>query len=70
MLFRSQGTNATARQKNFRDKGFDAILVKNEKGMYRVIVSSFDTKEAAQESRDLVKLKYDVNDAWILENQY
>lgn len=65
-----QGTNATARQKNFRDKGFDAILVKNEKGMYRVIVSSFDTKEAAQESRDLVKLKYDVNDAWILENQY
>ena len=55
---------------HFHDKVFNAILVKNEKGMYRVIVSSFDTKEAAQESRDLIKLKYDVNDAWILENQY
>ena len=65
-----QTTNANSCQRKFNDKGYDALLVKNEKGMFRVIATSFDTKDEAASSRDQIKIKYDVNDAWILENQY
>ena len=53
------------------NKGYNAVLAKNEVGMLRVIVSSFSTKEEAIASREAVKSRFapDFKDAWILENE-
>lgn len=63
-------TNARALKDRMVSKGYNAVLAKNEYGMLRVIVSSFNTREEAAASRDAVKARFspDFKDAWLLEN--
>jgi cell division septation protein DedD len=65
-------TNAYALKERMQNAGYKAILAQNEEGMLRVIVSSFDEKADAADSRDAIKAKYAPNfqDAWLLERQY
>ncbi len=64
-------TNARALREKMTDKGYNAVLAKNEMGMLRVIVSSFATREEAAASREAIKARFapDFKDAWILENE-
>ena len=64
-------TNARALREKMTNKGYNAVLAKNEVGMLRVIVSSFSTREEAIASREAVKSRFapDFKDAWILENE-
>ena len=64
-------TNARTLREKMTNKGYNAVLAKNEVGMLRVIVSSFSTKEEAIASREAVKSRFapDFKDAWILENE-
>ena len=61
-----------ALKERMQNAGYKAILAQNEEGMLRVIVSSFDEKADAADSRDAIKAKYAPNfqDAWLLERQY
>lgn len=63
-------TNATSLKEKMGQRGFNAILAQNEKGMYRVIVASFQDRADASEERDRIKAKYapEFQDAWLLEN--
>lgn len=61
-------TNAYSLKERMQDEGYKALLGENEQGMLRVIVSSFDTKADAIESRDGIRSQF--HDAWILERQY
>lgn len=65
-------TNATALKARMADEGYNPILAQNELGMLRVIVSSFDNKADAADSRDALKDRFAPNfaDAWLLERQY
>ncbi|WP_080904649.1 SPOR domain-containing protein [Parabacteroides sp. Marseille-P3160] len=65
-------TNAYALKERMQNEGYSPILGQNEQGMLRVIVTSFDNKADAAESRDAIKAKYAPNfqDAWLLERQY
>jgi len=46
-------------------KNYNAVLALNEKGMYRVIVATYDTYNEAAAVRDA--LRSDIPDAWILK---
>jgi len=61
-------TNAYSLKERMQGEGYKALLGENEQGMLRVIVSSFDTKADAIESRDAIRSQF--SDAWILERQY
>jgi cell division protein FtsN len=63
-------TNATSLKSRMEKDGFTVYLAQNAKGMYRVIVATFDDKASAAAERDRVKDKYYPNfqDAWILDN--
>ncbi len=50
------------------NKGYSAQIAQNEKGMYRVIASSFDERSSAINSRDQLRNTYP--DAWILYRTY
>ncbi|MEG1544783.1 MAG: SPOR domain-containing protein [Tannerellaceae bacterium] len=65
-------TNAYSLKDRMQNDGYNAVLGENEQGMLRVIVSSFDEKADAADSRDAIKSKYAPNfqDAWLLERQY
>ncbi|MDH6534291.1 SPOR domain-containing protein [Parabacteroides sp. 52] len=65
-------TNAYSLKERMQNDGYNAVLGQNEQGMLRVIVSSFDNKADAAESRDKIKSKYAPNfqDAWLLERAY
>ena len=65
-------TNAFSLKERMVGEGHKAVVAENEKGMLRVIVSSFDSKADAVRSRDSIKSKYKPNfhDAWLLERQY
>ena len=65
-------TNAYSLKERMQNDGYNAVLGQNEQGMLRVIVSSFDSKADAVDSRESIKRKYapNFNDAWILERQY
>lgn len=65
-------TNAYSLKERMQNAGYHAVLGENEKGMLRVIVSSFDDKADAAASRDAIKAKYAPNfqDAWILQREY
>ncbi len=65
-------TNAYALKERMQNDGYNAVLGENAQGMLRVIVSSFDNKADAADSRDAIKAKYAPNfqDAWLLERQY
>ena len=59
--------NAMGLQQQLRSAGYDAQIVKNEeRNMYRVIATTFDTKEEAIASRNDLQLKY--AGAWLLYN--
>lgn len=61
-------TNAYSLKERMQGEGYRALLGENEQGMLRVIVSSFDNKADAIESRDGIRSQF--HDAWILERQY
>lgn len=65
-------TNAYSLKERMQKAGYNAVLGENEQGMLRVIVSSFDNKADAAESRDAIKAKYapEFQDAWLLERAY
>ncbi len=65
-------TNATSLKSRMMSQGYDAILAQNEAGMYRVIATSFNTKEEAVRSRETIKSIFSpaFQDAWILERTY
>ena len=57
--------NATGLQQQLKTAGYDAQIVKNEeRNMYRVIATTFDTKEEASASRNDLQTKY--AGAWLL----
>ncbi|KXB32867.1 sporulation and cell division repeat protein [Bacteroidales bacterium KA00251] len=62
-------TNAYSLKERMEADGYTPILARNESGMLRVIVTSFDSREAAAQSRDAIKQRYAPNfqDAWLLE---
>ncbi len=65
-------TNARSLRERMLGEGFPAILAQNEEGMYRVIVTSFDTKSEAVTSRESIKSRFAplFSDAWILMRAY
>ena len=70
----SSKSNADNLRSTLVDEGYTAIVVQNpETGMYRVICSSFDTKEAAAEARAQFKADHpqnaDFQKAWLLYNK-
>ena len=59
--------NAIGLQRQLKDAGYNAQIVKNEeRNMYRVIATTFDTKEEAAASRNDLETKY--HGAWLLYN--
>ena len=65
-------TNAKSLKERMIREGYRAMLAQNEQGQFRVIVTSFDNKEEAVNSREAIKAKYAplFQDAWILERTY
>lgn len=57
--------NAEGLQQRLRNAGYNAQIVKNDdRNMYRVVASTFDTKSEAVASRDQLRASYP--DAWLL----
>jgi len=46
------------------DDGYPAVLVQNEKLIFRIVVASFQSKEEADKKLDLLKKTF--SEAWIL----
>lgn len=66
-------TNARSLKERMVSEGFAfAMLAQNEQGMYRVIITSFDTKDEAVRSREDIKARFAplFSDAWILQRAY
>lgn len=61
-------TNATSLKTRMIAQGYNALLAQNEQGLYRVIATSFDSKEEAVRSREAIKSMFTplFQDAWIL----
>jgi cell division protein FtsN len=64
-------TNAKSLRDRMEDQGYKPILAQNEKGMYRVIVASFDERSKAVVERDNIKERFapEFFDAWLLEQE-
>ena len=64
-------TNATSLKDRMTNKGYQAFLAQNARGMYRVIVATFGDKSSAVSERNNFKNKFypDFQDTWILDNQ-
>lgn len=61
-------SNAEGLQSTLNRAGYDAQVAYNaERNMYRVIVSTFDNKESAIQSRNSIRSTYP--DAWLLYRQ-
>lgn len=61
-------SNAEGLQNTLNRAGYDAQVAYNaERNMYRVIVSTFDNKESAVQSRNSIRATYP--DAWLLYRQ-
>jgi cell division septation protein DedD len=69
--FRNQ-TNAYSLKERMQDAGYMPILAENEQGMLRVILTSHESRQEAERSREAVRSRYYPNfqDAWILERRY
>lgn len=70
----SSKSNADNLRSSLVEEGYNAIVVQNpDTGMYRVICSSFDTREAAAEARAQFKADHpqnsDFQKAWLLYNK-
>lgn len=60
-------SNADGLQQTLKNAGYDAQIVKNEqRNMYRVVATTFDSKADAAASRNELRAKY--ADAWLLYN--
>jgi len=60
-------SNADGLQQKLKESGYDAQVVKNdERNMYRVVATTFDSKADAAASRNEFRSKYP--DAWLLYN--
>lgn len=67
--------NADGLKSTLDGQGYNAKVVYNaERNMYRVVVSSFDTREEAAAARDAFKVKYpnreDFQGSWLLYRIY
>ena len=59
--------NAEGLQQKLKNQGYTAQIVKNEdRDMYRVVASTFDSKADAVQSRDQLRASFP--DAWLLYN--
>lgn len=65
-------TNAYSLKERMQNDGYMPILGENEQGMLRVILTSHEYRQEAEQSRDAIRRKYYPNfqDAWLLERQY
>jgi len=76
---------AESLKERFGNEGYNVILARNEQGMYRVIIASYDSKEQAVAKKNEIlekymsnsdlatlKSKYGIpfNDWWILQREY
>lgn len=76
---------AESLKQRFNNDGYNVILARNEQGMYRVIIASYDSKEQAVAKKNEIlenylsnsdaatlKSKYGIpfNDWWILQREY
>lgn len=76
---------AESLKQRFGNDGYNVILARNEQGMYRVIIASYDSKEQAVAKKNEIleqylsnsdlatlKSKYGIpfNDWWILQREY
>lgn len=76
---------AESLKQRFTNDGYNVILARNEQGMYRVIIASYDSKEQAVAKKNEIlekylsgsdqatlKSKYGIpfNDWWILQREY
>lgn len=61
-------TNALSLKERMQTKGYYPVIAQNASGMYRVIVASFDSKNAAYQERSTLQANYpEFSDAWLLE---
>ena len=65
--------NAEGVKQRLTGDGYNALVVFNaERNLYRVVVSTFDDRAAAEQSRDAFKARYpqnaDFQSAWLLYN--
>jgi cell division protein FtsN len=64
-------TNAESLKSRMQNNGYIPVLAQNEKGMYRVLIATFDNKSDAYAQRDAIKELYpEFSDAWLLERIY
>ena len=76
---------AESLKERFGNDGYNIILARNDQGMYRVIIASYDSKEQAVAKRNEILAKYaelgdaatlggkygiPFNDWWILQREY
>lgn len=76
---------AESLKERFGNEGYNIILVRNDQGMYRVIIASYDSKEQAVAKKNEILEKYNAisdattlrskygipfNDWWILQREY
>lgn len=64
-----QLTNAKSMRDRFVTDGYNAFVVQNAKGMYRVVVGTFDTRKEAEQLRKALISQYEVNfigNPWLL----
>jgi len=65
-------TNAYSLKERMQNEGYMPILGENPQGMLRVILTSHESRQEAERSREAIRQKYYPNfqDAWLLERQY
>lgn len=66
-----QLTNAEGMKNKMQSRGYNAFLVKNTAGMYRVVAAGYDTREQAEPVRDTLRANFPDEagtcaDAWLL----
>jgi len=68
----SNKTNAYALKEEMQNNGYMPVLAENETGMLRVILTSHESRQDAELSKEEVRRKYSprFSDAWILERRY
>jgi cell division protein FtsN len=64
-------TNARSLKERMERQGYAPVLAQNEKGMYRVIVATFNNRSLAVEEREAIKERFypEFKDAWLLEQE-
>ena len=64
-------TNAESLKNRMQAQGYSPVVAQNEKGMYRVIVATFDSRAEATAQRNTIKSRYpEFYDAWLLNRAY